>query len=172
MIIRKASISDASGIAKVQVDTWKTTYKGLVPDDYLDAMTYESREQKWDMILKEGTAYVAEDKGRIIGFSSGGMERTQKYPEFKGELYAIYILEEYQRKGWGKKLIKPVVNDLLQKQIDSMTVTVLEDNPSRLFYESLGAVRLDSVEVEMAGVKLPERVYGWKDIKKILFTSE
>lgn len=170
MLIRKATLGDASGIAKVQVDTWKTTYKGIVPDDYLDATTYESREQKWKLILTEGNAYVAEDKGRIIGFSSGGTERTQKYPEFKGELYAIYILEEYQRKGLGKKLLQPVVNDLLHKQIDTMTVTVLEDNPSKLFYESLGAVMLDSLQVEMAGEKLPERVYGWKDIRKLLFT--
>lgn len=36
MEIRKANLNDALGVAKVQVDSWKTTYKNIVPDEYLD----------------------------------------------------------------------------------------------------------------------------------------
>jgi len=46
MQIRKANLTDAKGVAKVQVDSWKTTYKNIVPDEYLNKMTYESRELK------------------------------------------------------------------------------------------------------------------------------
>ncbi|WP_409254236.1 N-acetyltransferase family protein [Bacillus sp. SCS-153A] len=167
MLVRKATPEDSLGIAKVQVDTWKSTYQGIVPDKYLDSMTLKSRDEKWKAILNKGTVYVAEEKGTIVGFSSGGSERTGNYPEFQGELYAIYILKDYQRKGLGKLLLQPVVNDLIQKNILSMIVVVLEDNPSRYFYESLGASLLDTVQAEIGGKQLLERVYGWKDIRKI-----
>jgi ribosomal protein S18 acetylase RimI-like enzyme len=169
MKIRKANSNDAKGIAKVQVESWKTTYKNIVPDEYLNRMTYESREQKWKDIISEQAVFVAETvEGEIVGFSNGGKKRTGKHTKYEGELYAIYILEKYQRKGLGKLLIEPIVKDLIQKDISSMTVLVLEENRSRLFYESLGAKKIDVVEIEILGKKLNEIVYGWEDIRIII----
>lgn len=168
MEIRKANSKDALGVAKVQVDSWKTTYKNIIPDEYLEKMTYENREKKWQDIISNQSVFVAENNSEIIGFSNGGKERTGKYPDYKGELYAIYILEEYQRKGIGKLLLEPVVESLKQENIFSMTVSVLEDNDSRLFYEYFGARKIDTVELEVAGKELNEVVYGWKDITAII----
>jgi ribosomal protein S18 acetylase RimI-like enzyme len=169
MKIRKANSTDAKGVAKVQVNSWKTTYKNIVPDEYLKQMTYESRGQKWKDIISNQAVFVAEtNEGEIVGFSNGGKERTGKYPNYKGELYAIYILEEYQRNGLGKLLLEPIIEDLKQKEIFSMTVLVLEKNNSRLFYESLGAKKIDTVEIEILDKKLNELVYGWKDIREIV----
>src|SRR5699024_9320872 len=170
MKIRKADLKDALGVAKVQVDGWRTTYKNIVPDQYLKQMTYKDREKRWiDIISNSDQAvFVAEDEsGKIIGFSSGGDERTGKYPQYPGELYAIYILAEHQRRGMGKKLFNSVVESLKQKGISAMTVFVLEDNKSRLFYEHLGARKIDTVGIELSGKKLNELVYGWEDITEI-----
>lgn len=169
MNIRRAVPDDARGVAKVQVDSWKTTYKNIVPDEYLNKMTYERREQKWKDIISDQTVFVAEtDDGEIIGFSNGGKERTGKYPNYNGELYAIYILEAHQRKGLGKLLLEPIIEDLKENDIFSMIVLVLEENNSRLFYESLGAKKIDIVEIEVLGKKLNELVYGWEDIRAII----
>jgi hypothetical protein len=48
-----------------------------------------------------------------------------------------------------------------------MTVTVLQDNLSRLFYESLGAEVVDRIDTEISGITIPELVYGWKNTRKI-----
>ena len=168
MNIRKAVLSDAKGIAKVHVDCWKTTYKNIVSDQYLMKLTYESREQIWINNIPNGGVYVAENKeGEIIGFSSGGIERSGKYNGYEGELYAIYILKEYQGNGIGKALVQPVVKEITELGLNSMLVLVLEDNISRLFYESLGGKKIDTVEVEISGKKLSELVYGWEDIRAI-----
>ena len=42
--IRRAIKEDISGIAKVHVDSWKTTYKGIFADEILENVTYEQRE--------------------------------------------------------------------------------------------------------------------------------
>lgn len=166
--IRKAVLSDAEGIAKVHVDCWKTTYNNIVPDQFLNNLTYESRVQVWKNNIPNGGVYIAENKdGEIIGFSSGGKERSGNYKEFEGELYAIYILKEHQSKGIGKALVKPIIDEIKEMGLNSMLVLVLKDNISRLFYEALGGKKIDTVEVDIAGKRLFELVYGWEDIRNI-----
>lgn len=41
MQFRQATSQDAKRIAKVHVDSWRTTYQGIIPDSYLDGLTYE-----------------------------------------------------------------------------------------------------------------------------------
>ena len=97
MIIRKARIEDAAGIANVQISSWRTTYPGIVPDTYLKNMDPGERKARWHRVLSENktTTVIAEDgNGRIVGFANGGTERTQRYG-YDGELYAFYILKEY-----------------------------------------------------------------------------
>ncbi|MBO0992797.1 GNAT family N-acetyltransferase [Bacillus sp. SD088] len=169
MKIRQAEQTDAKGIAKVQVDSWRTTYKGIVPDKYLHSMTYESREEKWKDIIPQTAVFIAEtNTGEIVGFANGGKERTEKYPNYIGELYAIYILEEYQREGIGRLLVEAVIEDLQENNIFSMIVQVLAENRSRFFYESLGAKKIDTAEIEIAGKQLTEFVYGWENINTIV----
>src|SRR5699024_9426075 len=80
-------------------------------------MTYENRQEKWQDIISKQIVFVAENnKGEIVGFSNAGVERTGKYPDYKGELYAIYLLKEYQGKGIGKLLFKYFVELLIVKK--------------------------------------------------------
>lgn len=118
--IRKAVLTDTKGIAKVHVDSWKTTYTNIVPDEYLNNLTYVRREQLWLTAIPKGGIYVAENsRGEIVGFSSGGKERSGKYNGYDGELYAIYILKEYQKQGIGKALIKPIIKELNRMGLNS-----------------------------------------------------
>ncbi|MFS0821868.1 N-acetyltransferase family protein [Bacillus sp. 1P02SD] len=166
MKIRKAVLSDARGIAHVHVDSWRTTYSGIVPDEFLQQLSYESREKMWKRGIPNGHVFVAEnEQGQIVGFACGGKERSGNYENYLGELYAIYILQEYQGQGLGKKLAAPVVKQLLDKDINTMLVLVLEENKSCLFYEALGARKLDNVDVEIGGENLKEAVYGWDNLK-------
>src|SRR5438552_7633626 len=96
MLIREASPTDAAAIARVHVDSWRTTYAGIVPADYLAHLSYARRELFWRDILsapaQPGCVYVAaQDTGRIVGFASGGPERRHD-AIYQGELYAIYLL--------------------------------------------------------------------------------
>ena len=169
MKIRKAAPADAKGIARVHVDSWKTTYKNIVPAEYLMNLTYEQRERMWEQNSFEGNVFVAENEaGEIVGFSTGGKERTGDYAGYAGELYAIYILDEYQGTGLGKQLVKRVAELLREQAINGMLVLVLEDNLACGFYEAQGAKKIGMAEIEIAGKKLSEAVYGWDDIGSII----
>lgn len=104
MKIREAGLTDAAGIAKVHVDSWRTTYKGIVPDEYLDKLSYEQRTELWIKNISESDNYVivAEtDEGDIIGFAT-----ANKRDDNTSDLTSIYLLEEYQGHGVGKQLLK------------------------------------------------------------------
>ncbi|CAM3162108.1 GNAT family N-acetyltransferase [Filibacter tadaridae] len=162
MLIRKATTEDAKGIANVHVNSWRTTYKGIVPDAFLESLSYEKREQIWLQGIKENHVYIAEDEnGQVVGFSTGGKERTGNYEAYTGELYAIYLLEEYQSKGIGRLLVQSIVDDLKEKGLNSMLIWAMEENPACRFYEALGGKKIDTEEIEIAGKKLSEVAYGW-----------
>jgi ribosomal protein S18 acetylase RimI-like enzyme len=166
--VREAQREDAISVARVQVHTWKATYSGIVPDQYLDHMTYEKREKKWEEWIPKQNVYVAEnEQGDIVGFSNGGKKWTTQFPNDTGELYAIYILKNNQRQGLGRQLLKPLLDRFLREGVYSMVVSVLKDNPYRSFYERLGGAEIDTKEVNIDGEMLEEVVLGWKDLRMI-----
>lgn len=165
MKIRLAISQDAASIAKVHVDSWRTTYQGILPDEFLENLSYEQREELWKSNLKEQQVYVAETpSGEVVGFSVGGKERTGEYASFLGELYAIYILQSYQNQGIGSLLFKPIVKELKESNLNSMLVWVLEGNEAKYFYESKGGKYVDSKEINIAGKNYIELAYGWKTL--------
>ncbi|MGM0854483.1 MAG: N-acetyltransferase family protein [Bacillota bacterium] len=133
---RKANLQDSPGLAYVHVHSWRTAYEGIVSHEYLQSLSIEERERKWRQILSESHhTYVCEvDDGNIIGFVSFGEERSGEY---EGELYAIYLLEEYQGKGIGKDLFEIAATGLKEQGYNSMWIWVLKENPSKYFYYAL-----------------------------------
>ncbi|HWJ78525.1 MAG TPA: GNAT family N-acetyltransferase [Niallia sp.] len=165
MLIRTAKSYDAKSIAKVHVDSWLSTYKGIVPDAYLETLSYEEREELWNTVIPNGSVFVAEEEnGKIIGFANGGKERSGDYPGYKGELYAIYILKEYQGKGIGTLLFHHVRQFLKDRNIDSMITFAFEDNTACQFYEASGGKIIGKEDTNIGGEKLKEVVYGWKNL--------
>lgn len=177
MNIRKATGEDAAGIARVHVDAWRTTYRGIVPDTYLQSLSYETRTENWTRYIQEtsqgrSSIFVAEDDTeRIAGFAAGGVNRDDD-PEYRGELYAIYILQDYQRHGIGRELTRSIVSALLATDINTMLLWVLAQNmPARSFYEALGGRPVRQKPHAIGGVSFEEVAYGWLDIHPLLARS-
>lgn len=173
--IRSAQIADAPAIARVHVDGWRTTYRGIVPDDVLANLATERRERSWaGRLSKQDSAefvYVAEDAaGDIVGFASGGPEREQD-PVYTGELYAIYLLADQQGKGIGRLLTRAVTERLATMGHGAMLVWVLAKNPARHFYAALGGQPLREKPITMGGVTLTEVAYGWTDTRSLRQTA-
>lgn len=165
--IRKATLGDEAGIANVHVASWRSTYRGIIKDQVLDQLSVEARAQSWqEALTNDELIYVAENRNReIIGFATGGKSRSPEYT-YDGELYAIYLLQDYQQHGIGKDLIQHVANDLKALGYHSMIVWVLRDNPARIAYQRLGAVEIDSKEIQIGEESLVENVLVWKDINE------
>jgi GNAT superfamily N-acetyltransferase len=177
MILRAATTEDIPAIARVHVDTWRSTYSGIIPEEYLANLSYLQRENSWNQIFNlhrdEYFTYVIENEviknetAQIVGFANGGLERTG-HPTYKGELTAIYILQSYQGQGLGKLLVRAVVEKLYQMGLDSLLIWALADNPACKFYAALGGEQVLEKKVEIGGKQLIEVAYGWKNTLKTM----
>lgn len=166
MNIREATCDDTAAIARVHVDSWHTTYRDLLPADFLARLSYAERENLWKRALcrspRRSFVYVAEDDaGQIVGFASGGPTQT-KNTNVKGELYAIYLLESHQHRGLGRQLFSAVAERLQRDGFKDMLLWVLDANaPAIKFYERLGGKPLRSQPLDIDGTVLSETAYGW-----------
>jgi GNAT superfamily N-acetyltransferase len=169
MRIRQAEIEDASSIASVHVQSWKTTYLGIVPDSYLASLSVESRAQNWreQLITGVATILVVEDEVGIFGFVCGGKLRDQ-IDEFDAELYAIYLLQEKQKHGVGRELTRQLASILYDKGFRSLIVWVLEKNPAVEFYRHLAGAHVATKQIEIGGVQLTEVAFGWRSFSALL----
>jgi GNAT superfamily N-acetyltransferase len=158
-------------MARVHVETWKTTYRGLVPDNRLDALTVDSDiAGGFGSHLQhpppgEAQFVALMPPGEVVGFAMGGPAREPE-PDYTGELGAIYVLRSHQRRGVGSALVGEVARHLVRTGHTGMMVWVMEQSPYRRFYEHLGGTVHRRVEhpSRIAGGPVPTVSYVWVDI--------
>jgi hypothetical protein len=165
--IRPATLDDAEAIEHIRVETWRATYRGLLPDGLIDGLRSDpaQRRERLRRQPADQFSFVAEDGGEVVGYAFGGPERAND-PEYKGEVYAIYVLPAKQGKGLGRALIRGSVNELEAHGIGTLLIWVLRENTiGRRFYERLGGriVREKPLEEFPGAADHIEIGYGWSD---------
>ncbi len=168
-LVRPAELDDAAAIARVHVATWRTAYRGLLPDDFLASLDEAWYAERWRRTLGDtsGRVYIAEAAGAVVGFASGGRERAGE-DGYEGELYAIYILDEAHGRGHGRRLLQAVAGGLRELGLRDMIVWVLRDNQAaRRFYERLGGVYIREQPITIGSSLVQEVSYGWKSLDDV-----
>lgn len=141
--IRPAIPHDAAAIAGIHVRTWRSAYRGLLPDAALNAMTPEQRQPGWDRLLRAPPAdhavLVAEADGRVIGFCSTGRTRDGGAPTDTFELFTLYVEPDAQGQGAGGALLRAGEAEMRRAGAERAVLWVLEGNENALrFYRHHG----------------------------------
>ncbi len=145
--MRWAGPADAPAVAAVHVRSWKAAYPGLVPQDFLDALTPEARLGSWREILSsppsagEATlVLVTEGDDEVLGFASYGSTRDEDVDDtVVGEVRALYLDPSAWGRGAGAALLQSAVDELSVAGFGVASLWVLETNErARRFYEKLG----------------------------------
>ncbi len=157
--VRFAETADCRAIAEVHVRTWQAAYQHAFPLEVLEALSVDEREAQWRQRIDDGAAvvWVAQMRGRVIGFVSVGPSRTE---ECAGELYAIYVLPEAWGSGAAHELMRAAKAWFASEGCSTAMLWVLADNPrARRFYEREGW-SADGMRIEvMRGVEIEEALY-------------
>jgi GNAT superfamily N-acetyltransferase len=170
--IRRATTQDAPAIAAVRIDSWRNTYRGLIPDAYLDAMQLDQSIALWDRVLSAGrndtSVFVAGKDGDVIGFAAGNMLKESRY-DLDAELSAVYLRREFQRAGVGRRLVAAVASAQREHGAHGLIAWVIAGNKgARAFYERLGGTLLVEQPFEWDGMPLVEAGYGFADIDALV----
>src|SRR6516165_10221792 len=167
--IRRASTADSRGIARLDVETWRAAYAGVLSPSYLVGLSERRREAGWrSVILHEPSdVRVAVDAGgTIVGFGSCGACRADR--NFAGEVFTLYVGPDWQNRGIGRRLLLSLFRRLVAVGRNSAIVWVLRDNPSRFFYERLGGRQTARKSLSVGGAWIEALAYGWPDLPAFL----
>ncbi|MGI4857358.1 MAG: GNAT family N-acetyltransferase [Janthinobacterium lividum] len=161
MTIRKATAADAWDIARIHVDSWKSTYQDIFPNEYIEKITVESRHGHWQKEIAAGfDILVSSDAaGNVRGWIAFGRDRELPDSRETAEIQAMYLDPHCVRKGLGSDLLREVVSILLIAKVTNLTVWVLEKNyPARSFYHKQGfsSVPVKQSVIERGGAALVE----------------
>jgi ribosomal protein S18 acetylase RimI-like enzyme len=165
--IRRAGIADAAAVSEIYIETWREAYPGMLPDRVLLGMSRERQKNSWRHSIcdpGQGVLLAQNASGEVVGFGSCGATRHPSLP-FSGEVYTLYVAPDRQRCGVGSMLLTALLRDLQHRGHRAALVWALADNPSRFFYEAMGAALVaESTEV-LWGRRLRQYGYGWRDLQ-------
>jgi len=166
--IRSAAPDNALAIAHVHVESWRSTYAGIVPDAYLAGLDETLRVKLWQEWLNSGAVVlVSERKGQIVGFAHAGKIR-EPIETADAEIYSLYLLREAQGRGIGLELLRAVAAKLQDQGFNSLGLWVLERNRARVFYEKCGGRLAASKVIEIGGARLMEVAYWWPNLALLI----
>jgi len=136
--VRLAGAADAAAIAVVQVDSWKATYRGLIPDGAIDQMTVAARTPRWAEAIDSGrVVFVATEDGNVAAFCS--VAECRDAPGPAGEITALYASPHALGRGHGHLLMQEAIEWFGGQGFLSAVLWVLDTNLiGRTFYEKAG----------------------------------
>ena len=161
MNVRPATVEDADAIGRIQVETWRAAYTGLMPDEAIASFDVEARQRMWREWFHEpwprSVVFVAEHDGEVVGFANIGPCREE---EGVGELYAIYVSAARWGTGAGRALIEQAEESMRSSGFHQALLWVLEGNDrAERFYRAAGWEQDGSKLDEFQGATVTELRY-------------
>ena len=141
IIIRNIEENDIPSVVDIQINGWKTAYRGIIDDNVLNSMNREERIEKRRKDYKENGFIVAELDNQVVGFCRyiDSNKFTQDISDVDCELLALYVKPDLKYNGIGTKLVQFVINEFKSKNKTKMILWCLKDNePSKKFYTKMG----------------------------------
>jgi GNAT superfamily N-acetyltransferase len=143
--IRGATQADARRLAEINVAGWSTAYRGIMPDEYLDALRVPDRETviaaRLDASDRHGFFLAVDEKDTIGAYVAVGLACTDRAPTppATGEVFALYADPKLRGTGAGHQVHEAGLAHLIGAGFRHSVLWALERNiASRKFYEAHG----------------------------------
>jgi GNAT superfamily N-acetyltransferase len=171
--VRAATPDDDAATAAIEVRSWRSTYRGILPDPVLARLDIveRTRSRRRTLLDDDGVHLVAIDTTRraVVGFCDAGPSRRSGASV--GEVYTIYLEHHAKRYGLGRDMFAQVFAWLRARRMASLIVWVLEDNHhARRFYEALGGRAAHRIRSIVDGYPVIEQAYVWDPLPDVSAT--
>lgn len=148
MYFRLATTSDTERIAQLHAQSWKTAYRGLLSDEYLDHRVEADRLTVWHERLTKPAAnqwtLVAENQnGELLGFVCAFGNKDERWGTYIDNLH---VRPDLKGQGLGRQLMQQVADWSIDAYGQpKIHLLVLEGNlPAIAFYDRVGGRRQDT----------------------------
>lgn len=168
--VRTAVLRDASAMASVFVDSWRSAYPGLLPERVLMRVTKDRIAPRLSARLAAGARHeihlVAERVGGgIIGMAQAGPVQDKGLfigaDAVDSEIFTLYVSPDAQNEGAGRLLIQGMFEQLRLRGFKNTVAWMVEGNVTRFFYERIGARKIATRRAREWGTMVALEAYAW-----------
>lgn len=141
IIIRNIKKEDLPEVVDIQINGWKTAYRGIIDNKFLDSMDKNERLEQRQKDYQLNNLIVAELNNEVVGFCRyiNNNSFSPEVEEADCELRALYTRPDLKGNGIGTKLLQYVKDDFAKQGKRKMVIWCLKDNePSKKFYTKMG----------------------------------
>lgn len=174
--IRPIAPGDAETLALLHATSWRSAYRGILRDEYLDYEVVSDRKAVWSERLiampPSHFGHLATIAGRPVGFIYA---RGDDDPAWGTLLDNIHVLPEVKRQGLGRRLIAAMCREAQIRHLDAgVFLWVFEQNDqARRFYARLGGESVERVVTEApGGGEIAEWRVAWRSPAQLMLAAE
>jgi len=175
MHLRLATPADADSIARLHAESWRTAYRGMYRDEYLDGDVVTDRIEVWTKRFSPPPdnqhVLLALEGDGLLGFvcAYGNSD-----PQWGTLVDNLHVSRDQQGQGFGRKLLAAsAVWSKEQYPAALFHLWVLDGNTkARRFYESLGGRPAESkISVPPGGGSVLGWRYVWQGASLVALAS-
>lgn len=173
---REAKIDDYEGIYYVSCYSWEETYRGFMPDKYLDDRinNFDERALRTKKYLEnldfEGDLdkyLVCEVDGKIVGICQYSRSQNASYAD-SGLLGALYVLKDYQKLGIGKELFRRAAKGIRDMGYKTMYLECLTGNDAINFYLKYGGQIIENIDYKISDFSVKADIVYYDKIRDVI----
>ena len=166
MTIRPATAGDLDAIAALHVESWRASYRGILPDAFLDGAVEDDRASHWfELMATTGCGraiLVAETEDGLAGFVSVARSSEDGFDAF---IEHIHVRPDLKGAGIGRRLLAEAVYRLIAMGCRSAYLLVFDGNREAIgFYERLGGETMPFGMEDIAGCSIARSRVAWQDL--------
>lgn len=163
--IRSARPEDLAAVGRLYTHSWRRTYRGLIPDRVLDAMTEEGSREKWMhyLVRPENEMFVLVHAGKVEGFAA-----CRPLPERENSalLDSLHVDPACQGRGAGRRLIAQTARWARERGFGALVVFVVQGNHrAEALYRRMGARELYFFHDPEDGA--PSWALAWENLEEL-----
>jgi GNAT superfamily N-acetyltransferase len=169
--LRQAVASDAETIAALHTESWRSSYRGILPDHFLEGSIVGHQKKQWADKLNPDSQHrifvkVAEQENCLVAFVCVLLDKEAGWG---AELDNLHVQPHLKGQGLGKQLMSEAATWVLEQRVDTMYLWVFEDNhPARAFYDKLNGQVIERKMMQISGnPEKPLLRYVWRELNKL-----
>jgi len=165
--IRAFQPADVEAVAALHARSWRTAYRGILDDKYLDGPIVPERREFWrERLARPGADHVgllAVDDGTAAGFAFALVDHD---PVWGTLLDNLHVAPGRRGGRIGTKLLYALTERLARRSTEGIHLWVFEGNVrTRRYYERLGAAVIERQEAPApGGGMVAEWRYAWRSV--------
>lgn len=144
MKLVKAEPIHAKRLKEIHISAYQHSYRGFLPDDYLDNLKITPEiVSKTAAYIEKTESYFAEDQGILKAFVY--LDYPKEYPD-SFEIMAIYVHPDYHKSGVGRFLVNELAQMKKKDGFKNCVAWTMKNGPSIGFYEKNGFLKQNKCE--------------------------